>query len=227
MRTKQHGEGFVGRIEAETVVSGVIAGAIMIGVESMASLVTGRHVLLPFRYAASIVMGSDALEGSWLSVFILGTIVHFSIATMFAFAYGVMNTQLPGRERAWARARPCWACSSRPSCGCSTFSSLPAFSTLGCSTIRSRCNGGFTPSDSAFRWGSSLPLARRRPTTWCDRQVARMSDGEAAERADKSQMSARPASAATWAMSASGSTGFATWRWNPDSMAWRASSARE
>jgi len=101
MRTKQHGEGFVGRIEAETVVSGVIAGAIMIGVESMASLVTGRHVLLPFRYAASIVMGSDALEGSWLSVFILGTIVHFSIATMFAFAYGVMNTQLPGRERAW------------------------------------------------------------------------------------------------------------------------------
>ena len=101
MRTRQHGEGFVGRIEAETVVSGVMAGAIMAGLESMVSLVAGRHVLLPFRYAASVVMGSDALEAGWLSVFILGTIVHFSIATMFAFAYGVLNTQLPERARTW------------------------------------------------------------------------------------------------------------------------------
>jgi hypothetical protein len=101
MRTRQHGEGFVGRIEAETVVSGVIAGAIMAGLESMASLVAGHHVLLPFRYAASIVMGRDAFETGWLSVFIVGALVHFSIATMFAFAYGVLNTQLPWRARVW------------------------------------------------------------------------------------------------------------------------------
>jgi hypothetical protein len=101
MRTRQHGEGFVGRIEAETVVSGIIAGAIMAGLESMASLVTGRHVLLPFRYAASIVMGSDAFEAGWFSVFILGAIVHLSIASMFAFAYGVINTEVSWRSRTW------------------------------------------------------------------------------------------------------------------------------
>jgi hypothetical protein len=101
MRTRQHGEGFVGRIEAETIVSGIIAGAIMAGLESMASLVTGRHVLIPFRYAASVVMGSDAFEAGWLSVIILGAVVHLSIATMFAFAYGVLNTQLPWRARTW------------------------------------------------------------------------------------------------------------------------------
>jgi hypothetical protein len=100
-RQRQHGEGFVGRIEAETVVSGIIAGAIMAGLESMASLISGEHVLLPFRYAASIVMSSHAFEAGWLAVVLVGAIVHFSIATMFAFAYGVVNTQLSSRSRVW------------------------------------------------------------------------------------------------------------------------------
>jgi hypothetical protein len=101
MRTRQHGEGFVGGIEAETVVSGVIAGAIMAALESLGSLISGEHLLLPFRYAASVVMSSRAFEAGWFAVLIMGTIVHFSIATMFAFAYGVLNTQVPWRSRIW------------------------------------------------------------------------------------------------------------------------------
>jgi hypothetical protein len=101
MRTRQHGEGIVGRIEAQTVVSGLIAGAIMAGLEMMASLVAGHHVLLPFRYAASVFMGLDAFTASAISILLLGAIVHFSIATMYAFAFGVFNTQVPWRSRLW------------------------------------------------------------------------------------------------------------------------------
>ncbi len=31
----------------------------------------------------------------------LGTIVHLSVATMYAFAFGVFNTQVPWRSRIW------------------------------------------------------------------------------------------------------------------------------
>jgi hypothetical protein len=101
MNTRQHGEGFVGRIEAETVISGVVAGAIMAGLEIMASLAGGHHLLLPFRYAASVVMSRHAFEAGWLTVVLLGGLVHFSIATMYAFAFGVFNTQVPWRSRIW------------------------------------------------------------------------------------------------------------------------------
>jgi hypothetical protein len=101
MNTRQHGEGFVGRIEAETVVSGVVAGAIMAGLEMVASLAGGHHLLLPFRYAASVLMSRDAFSAGWLSVIVMGSLVHFSIATMYAFAFGVINTQVPWRSRIW------------------------------------------------------------------------------------------------------------------------------
>jgi hypothetical protein len=101
MNTRQHGEGFVGRIEAETVISGITAGAIMGGLEMVASLAGGHHLLLPFRYAASVVMSRHAFEAGWLTVLVIGSIVHFSIATMYAFAFGVFNTQVPWRLRIW------------------------------------------------------------------------------------------------------------------------------
>jgi hypothetical protein len=101
MNTRQHGEGFVGRIEAETVVSGIVAGAIMAGLEMVASLAGGHHLLLPFRYAASVLMSRDAFDAGWVSVIVLGSLVHFSIATMYAFAFGVFNTQVPWRSRIW------------------------------------------------------------------------------------------------------------------------------
>lgn len=101
MNTRQHGEGIVGRIEAETVISGVVAGTIMAALEMLASLAGGHHLLLPFRYAASVVMSSKAFDAGWISVLLIGGIVHFSIATMYAFAFGVFNTQVPWRSRIW------------------------------------------------------------------------------------------------------------------------------
>jgi hypothetical protein len=101
MHTRQRGEGFVGRIEAETVISGILAGAIMGGLEMVASLAGGYHLLLPLRYAASVVMSRHAFEAGWLTVVLIGGVVHFSIATMFAFAFGVFNTQVPWRSRIW------------------------------------------------------------------------------------------------------------------------------
>jgi hypothetical protein len=101
MNTRQHGEGVVGRIEAETVIAGLVAGAIMAGLEMVASLAGGYHLLLPFGYAASVVMSQNAFDAGWPTVLVIGAIVHFSIATMFAFAFGVFNTQVPWRSRIW------------------------------------------------------------------------------------------------------------------------------
>jgi len=46
-------------------------------------------------------MSRHAFEAGWLSVLVLGSIVHFSVATMYAFAFGVFNTQVPWRSRIW------------------------------------------------------------------------------------------------------------------------------
>jgi hypothetical protein len=99
MRLTQRGEGVVGRIESETVRSAVVAGFIMGLSEVIASMVSGESALLPLRNAASIVLGRDAFGPDAPMIALIGTAVHFSIAVMFGFAYGVANSQIVWAER--------------------------------------------------------------------------------------------------------------------------------
>src|SRR5262249_28054245 len=99
MQRTQRGEGVMGRIESETVMSGVAAGFIMGLLEGTASVLSGQSVLLPLRSAASIVLGEDAFGGSAPPISLLGAAVHFSIAVMFGFAYGVANSQVAWSDR--------------------------------------------------------------------------------------------------------------------------------
>jgi hypothetical protein len=99
MQRTQRGEGVIGRIESETVVSGVAAGFIMGLSEVIASILSGQSALLPLRSAASIVLHDDAFGPNALLISLVGLAIHFSIAVMFGFAYGVANSQIPWAER--------------------------------------------------------------------------------------------------------------------------------
>jgi hypothetical protein len=99
MQRTQRGEGVIGRIESETVVAGVAAGFIMGLSEVIASVLSGQSALLPLRSAASILLREDAFGDNAPMIALVGAAVHISIAVMFGFAYGVVNSQIPWADR--------------------------------------------------------------------------------------------------------------------------------
>jgi hypothetical protein len=99
MQRTQRGEGVVGRIESETVLSGVAAGFVMGLSEVIVSLVSGQSALVPLRHAASVVLGEDAFGANAPTAALVGAIVHFSVAVMYGFAYGVFNSQMAWKKR--------------------------------------------------------------------------------------------------------------------------------
>jgi hypothetical protein len=99
MQRTQRGEGVIGRIESETVVSGLAAGFIMGLSEATAAVLSGQSALLPLRAAASIVLREDAFGANAPMIALVGAAVHLSIAVMFGFAYGVVNSQIAWSDR--------------------------------------------------------------------------------------------------------------------------------
>ena len=99
MQRTQRGEGVIGRIESETVTAGVAAGFVMGLSEVIASVLSGQSALLPLRSAASILLREDAFGANAPLISLVGAAVHFSIAVMFGFTYGVVNSQIPWSER--------------------------------------------------------------------------------------------------------------------------------
>jgi hypothetical protein len=99
MQRTQRGEGVVGRIETETVIAGVSAGFVMALAEVIASVVSGQSPFLPFRGAASILLRDDAFRLNAPMVSLVGAFIHLSIAVMFGFAYGVINSSIPWSDR--------------------------------------------------------------------------------------------------------------------------------
>ena len=98
MKRTQRGEGVVGRVEYETVFASLVAGAAMGLLEVIASVASGESALLPVRSAASVVLRDHAFGPDAPLILLVGVIVHFSIAVMFGFAYGVFGSQM-----AWAK----------------------------------------------------------------------------------------------------------------------------
>ena len=98
MKRTQRGEGVVGRVEFETLSASVVAGSTMGLLEVIASVASGEGALLPLRNAASVVLRDHAFGSNALFIGLVGIFVHFCIAIMFAFAYGVFASQL-----AWAK----------------------------------------------------------------------------------------------------------------------------
>jgi hypothetical protein len=99
MQRTQRGEGVVGRIESETVRSGVAAGFVMGLSEVVASVISGNSALLPFREAASVLLREDAFGHNAPMIALVGALVHFSIAVMYGFAFGVFNSQIAWTKR--------------------------------------------------------------------------------------------------------------------------------
>ena len=63
--------------------------------EVIVSLSSGESALLPLRNAASIILRDDAFGPNAAMIAFIGTIIHFSIAVIYGFAYGVLNSQIP------------------------------------------------------------------------------------------------------------------------------------
>lgn len=99
MKRTQHGEGVVARIEYETVYASLVAGVTMGLLEVIASVASGQGALLPLRNAASVVLRENAFGPNMALVALIGTVIHFSIAVMFGFAYGVFGSQMTWAKR--------------------------------------------------------------------------------------------------------------------------------
>ncbi|MCO5167568.1 MAG: hypothetical protein M9894_14570 [Planctomycetes bacterium] len=71
---------------------GVVAGAVLLAAEIVAALLTGLPPRLPLRIAASLVMGSAALEGPpTFGVMVLGTLMHLSLSALYGWIYGAIH----------------------------------------------------------------------------------------------------------------------------------------
>jgi hypothetical protein len=65
----------------------------------VASVLSGQNALLPLREAASVLLRDDAFGPNAPMIALVGALVHFSIAVMYGFAYGVFNSQIAWTKR--------------------------------------------------------------------------------------------------------------------------------
>ena len=84
---------------------GVAAGIVMALVEVIASVAGGLGPLLPFRMAASVVLGDGALGRTSTGVaFVVGLLVHMVLSAIFGLIYGALNARGSQATRvSWGR----------------------------------------------------------------------------------------------------------------------------
>jgi hypothetical protein len=74
---------------------GLLAGVVFALAECVASWVAGQGVLLPVRYAASMVLGARALTETPLSVVLaVGLGLHFAFCAFLGLAYSLIDARL-------------------------------------------------------------------------------------------------------------------------------------
>ncbi|HYI02553.1 hypothetical protein [Hyalangium sp.] len=74
---------------------GLVAGVVFALAECIASLVSGQGVLVPVRYAASVLLGVSALtEGPLGLVVAAGLAVHLGLSALFGLAYSLIDARL-------------------------------------------------------------------------------------------------------------------------------------
>jgi len=82
------------------VMSGLLAGVILACVEVIATAGVGQSALSPFRMAASIVLGRQALEAASVgTVLIVGVVVHLILSALFGILYGLVVSGMSTSNR--------------------------------------------------------------------------------------------------------------------------------
>jgi hypothetical protein len=85
MKKRQH----IGDLELEGVYAGLYAGTLLLVVEMLLAAVTGRGLLTPFYYAASIFMAGRVFQVSpWIAV-PTGLLIYYSACAIWGFVYGL------------------------------------------------------------------------------------------------------------------------------------------
>ncbi len=74
---------------------GLVAGVVFAIAECVASLVGGQGVLTPVRFAASVLLGAQALAGAPLGLTVAaGLAVHLGLSAFFGLAYSLIDARL-------------------------------------------------------------------------------------------------------------------------------------
>lgn len=81
----------------EGVYAGFVAGLAFGAVELLASALPGP--LLPFRMAASVALGRDALGGPAAGPLVVGLITHLALSSLFGLAFAALNLRLSAESR--------------------------------------------------------------------------------------------------------------------------------
>jgi hypothetical protein len=93
-------EGWALSLEYEGMVASLVAGTIFGALEVLGAIVTQAAPLRPIEAAASLLIRERAYLAEYLPLSIpLGIAVHFSLATLYGYAFGLMSTEARMRTR--------------------------------------------------------------------------------------------------------------------------------
>lgn len=78
---------------------GLAAGAIFAVLQMLLALLAGESLLAPWRMAASVVLGGEGLTTMGVAAFLIGFLIHFSLAALFGTVYGLIMNKADNRTR--------------------------------------------------------------------------------------------------------------------------------
>jgi hypothetical protein len=87
-------------LEDEGIRSSLLAGVAFGALQILAASVANAAPLQPIKAAASLLLRERAYQpGYWLFALVLGVAVHFSLALLYGYAFGLMSTEIRLRTR--------------------------------------------------------------------------------------------------------------------------------
>jgi len=87
-------------LEDEGIRSSLLAGVAFGALEILAAGAANAAPLQPIKAAASLLLRERAYQsGYWLFSLVLGLSVHFSLAVLYGYAFGLMSTEIRLRTR--------------------------------------------------------------------------------------------------------------------------------
>lgn len=83
------------KIIRESVIAGLIGGAVLAAGQTLAAALAGFEPGAPWQLAASIALGSEGAAGrlTW-GHFLLGAVIHFGLAALFGAVFGVIVAKI-------------------------------------------------------------------------------------------------------------------------------------
>ncbi len=88
---------------ASALAFGLLAGAVLLVAQTVLALARGAEPTLPLQLAASVPIGSAAVEGpSSFGLLVVGLLVHLALAGLYGWIYGAVHrAAAPATRASW------------------------------------------------------------------------------------------------------------------------------